>query len=203
MISAQEALKKLKAGNLSFVEDISQDRQVDSVKARRLEVVDGQKPFAIILACSDSRVPVEMVFDQGIGDLFPIRVAGNIATPSQIGSIEFAATQFGSPLVVVMGHSQCGAIKATVQQLQQPGDPGSPNLASIVDCIRPGIEHLSLDQDFGKLVAAGVRANVSATLKNIIDGSDIIAKMVAGGELSLVGAEYSLETGVVDFFDEV
>jgi carbonic anhydrase len=162
-----------------------------------------QEPFAIILGCSDSRVPAEIVFDQGLGDLFVIRVAGNIVAPSQIGSVEFAAAQFGTRLVVVMGHTRCGAILATLDQLQQPEDSQSPNLRSIVDRVRPSVEPLlrtDLRHDRDALVRRAVRANVDHSVNQLRHGSLILERMIDNGELRIVGAEYSLETGEVVFF---
>lgn len=203
MISAHDALALLKDGNLRFV---SEDRNRDAItsRVRRLELAKSQAPFAAILGCSDSRVPVEIVFDQGLGDLFVIRVAGNIVAPSLIGSVEFAAEQFGTRLVVVLGHTQCGAIAATLQQLQRPIENQSHNLHSIVDLIRPSIEGLlttELKHDLSALARAAVRANIRASVRNLRHGSDIIEQLIQKAGLMVVGAEYSLETGVVEFFD--
>jgi carbonic anhydrase len=203
MISAREALKRLQDGNRRFVSDeVHRDRLRG--EARRKELVTGQAPFAIILGCSDSRVPAEIVFDQGLGDLFVIRVAGNIVEPSQIGSVEFAATQFGTRLVVVLGHSQCGAVLATLEQLRRPTENHSRNLLSIVDRIRPAVESLIVDGTMpndGDLVAAAVRANVRFSVRHLRHGSTILEHLIAGDGLIVVGAEYSLETGEVIFFD--
>jgi carbonic anhydrase len=203
MISARDALALLKDGNLRFVSD---DRNRDAItsRVRRLQLTASQEPFAAILGCSDSRVPVEIVFDQGLGDLFVIRVAGNIVAPSLIGSVEFAAEQFGTRLVVVLGHTQCGAIDATLQQLQRPIENQSHNLHSIVDLIRPSIEGLlttDLRHDLPALARAAVRANIRSSVKHLRHGSDIIEQLIQKAGLMVVGAEYSLETGVVEFFD--
>ena len=173
-------------------------------RARRMELASGQEPFAAILGCSDSRVPVEIVFDQGLGDLFVIRVAGNIVAPSQVGSVEFAAEQFGTRLVVVLGHSKCGAVGATVEQLQRPKENQSHNLHSIVDLIRPSVEDLlatDLRNDLDELIHQAVRANIRASVNHLRHGSEIIEQLIRNDGLLVVGAEYSLETGVVDFFD--
>ena len=173
---------------------------------RRAELVGGQAPFAIILGCSDSRVPAELVFAQGLGDLFVIRVAGNIVAPSQVGSIEFAAERFGSRLVVVLGHSQCGAIEATLEELKRPSESRSPNLRSIVDRIRPAVEPLlETGQPHGPeaLLHQAVRANIRASADHLRHGSRILEQLVAEHGLAVVGAEYSLRTGLVDFFDGV
>jgi carbonic anhydrase len=167
---------------------------------------DGQEPFAIILGCSDSRVPAEMIFDQGLGDLFVIRVAGNIVAPSQIGSVEFAATKFGTRLVVVLGHSQCGAIHATVEQLREAREDRSRNLRTIVEFVRPSVESL-IEQGFGDdpdvLVERAVRANIRASAERMRHGSAILEELERDDGLLIVGAEYSLETGLVDFLDGV
>ena len=203
MISAQEALALLRVGNRRFVSEAPSRDAVES-RARRLELAAGQEPFAAILGCSDSRVPVEIVFDQGLGDLFVIRVAGNIVAPSQIGSVEFAAEQFGTRLVVVLGHSRCGAIETTLEQLRRPPENQSHNLHSIVDLVRPSVEGLlgtSLAHDHDTLVHHAVRANIRTSVHHLRHGSDIIENLIRNAGLMVVGAEYSLETGVVDFFD--
>ncbi|GAC1503860.1 MAG: carbonic anhydrase [Steroidobacteraceae bacterium] len=205
MIPARQALALLQEGNRRFVSDIS-NRDAITDRARRLEVAASQEPFAAILGCSDSRVPVEIVFDQGLGDLFVIRVAGNIVAPSLIGSVEFAAENFGTRLVVVLGHTQCGAIETTLQQLQRPVENQSRNLHSIVDRIRPSIEGLlgtEIRHDPAALRRAAVRANIQASVKHLRHGSEIIEQLIQRAGLVVVGAEYSLETGVVDFFDAV
>jgi carbonic anhydrase len=205
MISAQEALKLLREGNQRFVSEVPNRDTVES-RARRLELAKGQEPFAAILGCSDSRVPVEIIFDQGLGDLFVIRVAGNIVAPSLIGSVEFAAEQFGTRLVVVLGHTRCGAIETTLQQLQRPVENQSHNLHSIVDFIRPGIVGLlstELRHNREALVREASRANVRASVNHLRHGSDIIENLTQNAGLIVVGAEYSLETGIVDFFENV
>lgn len=172
--------------------------------ARRNEVAAEQKPFAIILGCSDSRVPAEIIFDQGLGDLFVVRVAGNIAAPSQIGSIEIAGERYGTRLVVVLGHSRCGAVLATLEELMQQATYGSQNLRSIVDRVRPSVEPLlepELRQDPDTLVPLAVRANIRAAANDVRHGSEILKQLIQQDGLLIVGAEYSLETGVVDFFD--
>jgi carbonic anhydrase len=204
MIPARQALALLREGNHRFAANAS-SRDTFESRTRRIELAAGQAPFAAILGCSDSRVPVEIVFDQGLGDLFVIRVAGNIVAPSLIGSVEFAAEQFGSRLVVVLGHSRCGAIEATLQQLQRPVENQSRNLHSIVDLVRPAVEGLlatDLKHDHQALLHAAVRANIRASVRNLRHGSEIIENLIQNAGLRVVGAEYSLETGVVDFFDD-
>lgn len=204
MNSAKEALDRLREGNRRFVADKS--NAGTSVQERRREVVDGQEPFAIILGCSDSRVPAEMVFDQGLGDLFVIRVAGNIVAPSQIGSVEFAAERYRTKLVVVLGHSQCGAILATLEELKRPNENQSRNLKSIVDRIRPSVETLldtGLKHDHDELVHQSVRANIRASANHLRHGSELLENLIQNEGLLVVGAEYSLATGKVEFFDGV
>jgi carbonic anhydrase len=200
MISAAEALERLQEGNARFVANVARQEGFAS-PTRRLELAAGQAPFAIILGCSDSRVPAELVFDQGLGDLFVIRVAGNIVASSQVGSVEFAASRFGSPLVVVLGHSQCGAILATLEELRQPNDLQSRNLRSIVDRIRPSVETLlatGLRDDPAELVRQAVRANIRASVNHLRHGSAVLEQLVQTQGLMVVGAEYSLETGIVE-----
>ncbi len=161
-------------------------------------------PFAIILGCSDSRVPAELVFDQSLGDLFVIRVAGNIVAPSQVGSIEFAAERFGTPLVVVLGHSQCGAVCATLEELERPANSRSPNLSSIVDRIRPAVEPLldtGHDRDRDELIARAVHANIRKATDQLRHGSAILERLIRERRLLVAGAHYSLETGLVEFLD--
>jgi len=205
MINAQEALERLREGNLRFSSNV---RSLDALMShtRRADLVAGQEPFAIVLGCSDSRVPAELVFDQGLGDLFVIRVAGNIVAPSQIGSVEFAATRYDTRLVVVLGHSQCGAILATLDELRRPAGNQSPSLRSIVDRVRPSVETLfatELRHDTDALVRQAVRANVRASVNQLRHGSEILEGLVHHGGMLVVGAEYSLETGIVDFFEGV
>jgi len=204
MISATEALERLQKGNERFV---SGGREIKDLtnRERRGEVVDQHEPFAIILGCSDARVPSEIVFDQGLGDLFVIRVAGNIVAPSQIGSIEFAAEQFGTRLVIVMGHSNCGAIITTLHELEQPNENRSPNLASIVGRIRPAIEPLTKNAenlDHSSLLLEATRANIHASVNQLRDGSSILKNMIQKEGLQILGAEYSIETGKVKFLQE-
>jgi len=204
-IPAREALERLREGNRRFVSD-DQDPSMLTSQARRHEFTDSQEPFAIVFGCSDSRVPVEIVFDQGIGDLFVIRVAGNVVAPSLVGSVEFAAHQFGTRLVVVLGHSRCGAVAATLEELERPERHRSPNLRSIVDRIRPAVEDLrrtELRDDPEALQAHAVRANIRAAASQLRHGSALLENLIERDGLWVVGAEYSLATGRVDFFDGV
>lgn len=203
MISAKEAILRLKQGNQRFVSGV---RSIDTIvkQVQRADFVASQEPFAIILGCSDSRVPAEIIFDQGLGDLFVIRVAGNIVAPSQVGSVEFAAERFGTPLVVVLGHSMCGAVMATIDELERPSGKKSSNVLSIVNRIRPTIEPLfetELRNDPDKLLASSINANIRAATSQLMHGSQMLERLVQQGNLIIVGAEYSLETGVVTFFE--
>ena len=202
-ISASDALDRLRNGNERFASNMLIDDAL-LVHDKRKQLLSGQEPFAIILGCSDSRAPAEIVFDQGLGDLFVIRVAGNIVAPSQIGSVEFAVSQFGTRLVVVMGHSKCGAVCATINELIQGCESPSKNISAIVERVKPAIEGLmrtELINDKEALENAAVRANVRASANQLRHGSEIIENLIASDGLMVVGAEYSLETGVVDFFD--
>lgn len=203
--TALTALTRLREGNTRYASNV---RSLDSMisHTRRGALAEGQHPVAIILGCSDSRVPAEVVFDQGLGDLFVIRVAGNIVAPSQIGSVEFAAARFGTRLVVVMGHSGCGAISATIEDIRSPSKR-SKNIQSIVDRVRPSVQSL-LDPDMpvldhATLVHKAVRANVRASCNQLRHGSELLEQLAAEEGLLVVGAEYSLETGHVEFFDGI
>lgn len=201
MIPADEALERLIAGNLRFTSNV-RDVQVMASQAQRGAPVLDQQPFAIILGCSDSRVPAEIIFDQGLGDLFVIRVAGNIVAPSLLGSVEFSAVKHKARLVIVLGHTQCGAIEATVSELKQPSKERSPNLQSIVKRIEPSVYTLMEAglEDESRLIKLATRANIRASVAHLKHGSGILEELVANEELKIIGAEYSLETGVVDFF---
>jgi carbonic anhydrase len=201
MIPARAALAALQEGNRRFAAD--RPRGGGDTTERRRALALEHAPFAIILGCSDARVPAEIVFDQGLGDLFVIRVAGNIVAPSQVGSVEFAAEAFGTRLVVVLGHSSCGAIHATLQQLARPWQEQSRNLSSIVDRIRPAVVGL-LDapaSDPDALQRQAVRANIRMSAAHLRHGSEVLEELIRKQGLLVVGAEYSLETGIVDFFD--
>lgn len=205
MLNAADSLALLKGGNERFATNV---RSLDALlsHARRPDLADGQNPFAIILGCSDSRVPAEVVFDQGLGDLFVIRVAGNIVAPSQVGSVEFAAARFGTRLVVVLGHSRCGAIQATVDSVRAPEvDAASRNIASIVDRVRPSVLSVAtpeLREDPEEWMRRATRANVRASVDHLRHGSALLEQLILNDGLLVVGAEYSLESGRVDFFEE-
>lgn len=197
------ALTRLQEGNKRFIANV---RGIDALVSqhRRAELAARQQPFAIVLGCSDSRAPAEIVFDQGLGDLFVIRVAGNIVAPSQVASIEFAAERFGTRLVVVLGHSRCGAVQATLEELERPTERRSPNLRSIVGRIRPAVETLletELRQQPEALLQHAIRANIRAAANQLRHGSPILEQLIQREGLIVVGAEYALETGAVEFFD--
>lgn len=204
MLSALEALQRLREGNRRFVSGL---RSLESLVSpvRRDELLEEQQPFAVILGCSDSRVPAETIFDQGLGDLFVIRVAGNIVAPSQAGSIEFAVERFGTRLVVVLGHTRCGAIHATLEDILRPNACRSNNLLSIVNRIRPQVEALFEQEqvltDLQELERMAVRANVRAATQYLRLEDEVLRPFIERDGLLIVGAEYSLETGIVDFFD--
>jgi carbonic anhydrase len=205
MISAGQALERLREGNRRFVAE-TRNGDAQAGASRRREVAVAQNPFAIILGCSDSRVPAEIIFDQGLGDLFVIRVAGNIVAPSQVGSVEFAAARYATRLVVVLGHSQCGAILATLEELGRASAEQSKNLRSIVDRVRPSVEPLfatELRNQPDALVHQAVRANIRVSSNQLRHGSEVLEQLIQNEGLRVVGAEYSLETGLVDFFDGI
>ena len=201
-LDPESALQRLKVGNQRFIEGTGTQRGGFDAQT----MAAAQRPFAIVLGCSDSRVPAEIVFDQGLGDLFVIRVAGNVVAPSQIGSVEFAAEKFDCPLVVVLGHSLCGGIGATIDFLKNPSMPLSRGLMSIVDRIRPSVEPL-METELAKnpeaLQHAAIRANVRASANQVRHGSSMIERLTMEKGLVVVGAEYNLATGEVDFFDGV
>jgi len=202
-MTAKEALRRLQDGNRRFASGTRSAEGVSSL-TRRAELLGGQEPFAIVLGCSDSRVPAEIVFDQGLGDLFVIRVAGNIVAPSQVGSVEFAADRFGTRLVVVLGHSRCGAVLATLEELRRPDETQSKNLRSIVGRIRPAVEGLlatGVASDEETLLREAVRANVRAAANQLRHGSELIERLAERDGLLVVGALYSLESGAVEIFD--
>jgi len=200
MLNPREALERLQQGNRRFASNVQYSTSAS--ESRRRELVAGQEPFAVILGCSDSRVPAETVFDQGLGDLFVIRVAGNIVARSQIASVEFAVENFGTRLVVVLGHSNCGAVMATINLMRTRDEPGSESLVSIIDRIRPAVAPLlqgDVAGDPERLIRAPVRANVRAAMKHLASGSEVISNLIAEDGLMIVGAEYLLETGVVEW----
>ena len=204
-MNAQQALKLLKEGNFRFAEGASLKITENTVE-QRSKLLDKQTPFAIVLACSDSRAPVELIFDRTLGDLFIVRVAGNIVTSALLGSIEFAAQQFGTRLVVVLGHSSCGAVKATIGEIQQPSENGSPHIGAIVKKIRPAVEPLlqsCADDDKALLVEKAIKANINASTNQLSQDSAILTDLIENDGLKIIAAKYSFETGRVEFFDEI
>ena len=205
IVPAQEALQRLRVGNARFVaNELEYDDIAEAQK--RSKLADGQDPFAIILGCADSRVPVELIFDQGLGNLFVIRVAGNVVAPSGVGSVEFAAVEFGVQLVVVLGHSNCGAIQATIDAVNQPDSEHSHNIEAIVSRIRPAVEPLISPESLGDrdaLVRQAVWANVHRSVEQLRHGSELIENLEQQGKLKIVGAKYSLSSGDVEFIDNV
>lgn len=205
MISADEALARLLAGNQRFTDNV---RDVGALVSHTTHVgqpVRDQEPIAIILGCSDARVPAEIIFDQGMGDLFVIRVAGNVVAPSLLGSVEFSVIKHQCRLVVVLGHTHCGAIAATVHELKQPSSDRSPNLQSIVNRIQPSVQTLlesGVAEDESELLRLAVRANIRASVSHLQHGSQILEKFISTEGLRIVGAEYALETGKVEFFTD-
>ena len=203
MVSAQEALELLKKGNSRYVSGM-RFRSVLSMGRRRRRTRFDQSPFAVILGCSDSRVPPEIIFDKGLGDLFVVRVAGNVAGISQIGTIEIAVQRLGTRLVVVLGHTECGAIRAAIEEIEQPAEHLSPGWSSIVGAIRPLVETLPDSDrrpDNPESVESVVRANIRAVTTQLQQTSHVLGQFIRDEGLRVIGAEYSLETGIVDFFE--
>jgi carbonic anhydrase len=203
-VSPTEALERLRQGNARFASG-AEALGWSASKARRAELVAGQEPFAVVVGCSDSRVPPEIVFDQGLGDLFVIRVAGNIVTASEVGSVEYAVEVLGTRLIVVLGHTRCGAVRATLEEIERPTDEQSPNLTSIVNSIRPSVEPFlasGLEYDLDDVLRQAMRANVWVSVNHLRSGSEMIEEHIARDGVLVVGAEYSLETGLVEFLSD-
>ena len=199
-LSPEDALRRLTDGNRRFRDE----HAASSARSwSRQLATEPQRPFAIVLGCSDSRTPIEILFDQGFGDLFVVRIAGNIVAPSVVGSIEFAASQFGTRLVVVMGHTGCGAVGATVKAMETGLGPESRNIRAITDRIAPHIEGLVRPGNTEGIIREAVRANVRASANHLRHGSALLEQLVVAGRVAVVGAEYELETGEVHFFDGV
>ena len=203
MTTAEATLAQLRAGNQRFIARVS-DNESPAEAGSPYQLMQKHAPSAIIVGCADARVPVEIIFDQNIGSLFVVRVAGNVVTPTQLGSVEFAAEQFGVSLVVVLGHSRCGAVDATLQTLRQGSEPASPNLREIVDCIRPGLEPLldaSQQVTDETLLEQAVRANIKSSVARMRHDSAVLQALESQGKLTIVGAEYCLDSGQVEFLD--
>lgn len=203
-MKAKEAYELLVEGNHRFVRGL-RSVETQSTPAKLKELAEkGQKPFAIVLACSDSRVPAEIVFDRGLGDLFVIRIAGNVVSPSIVASIEFAALQFGSPICVVMGHTGCGAIKATIARETEHQTAPTENLERLVGRVRPAYEKVigdapQLAKDPYALEAAVTNRNVLHSVSRIFELSSLLTDRVKEGKLSIRSALYDLHTGAVTF----
>jgi carbonic anhydrase len=199
-LNALEALDRLRAGNARFASHVI---SIDSLTRHldRASLMKAQQPFAILLGCSDSRAPAELVFDQGLGDLFVIRVAGNVVSPSQVGSVEFGAERFGVRLVVVMGHTLCGAIDATIEAAERGNPPASDGLMSIVERVRPAVEaaRLAGATDRAAVARAATRINVKMAVEHLRHGSPLLERLSSHDGLMVIGAEYDLETGKVEF----
>jgi len=193
--TADEVLKALMDGNARFVE--SMKKGPGRSAERREELVAGQNPFVSILACADSRVAPEILFDQGIGDLFVVRVAGNIVNPTNYGiqgSLQFGALALGTPLVMVLGHSACGAVASSLQALQKGTEfPGSIN--DIVQSIKPAAEEAKGEK--GDLLHNAIIANVQMGVEKLKNSDPVISDLVKKGKVKVVGANYDLETGEV------
>ncbi|MEL7185439.1 MAG: carbonic anhydrase [Pseudomonadota bacterium] len=192
MITADKALERLKEGNRRFV--AGESAHANSMRGFHPDLAKGQTPFATVLACSDSRVPTELIFDVGFGDLFVIRVAGNVVAPSQIGSVEYAASVLGARLVVVLGHSNCGAVVATLQELRKEASVRSPNLRSIVDRVQPAVRP-------DDTLETAITANVRLSVERLTHGSQMLEELLDSDDLTIVGAEYSIETGEVTYLE--
>lgn len=199
-MNADEALHRLREGNARWVSGL---RSIASIAtpSQRISLANGQNPFAVVLSCSDSRAPSEMIFDQGLGDLFVVRVAGNVVAPSLVGSIEYAVHTFGTELVVVMGHTACGAVIATLDALDHGTEGKSENVLDIVSRIRPAVEPIVSCEDKKRRVALATRANVRASVDQLRTSSNILSERMSGGHLKIVGAEYDLASGMVDFLE--
>lgn len=199
-MNPERALEELRQGNKRFIQGAVDHSAMNTTELRK-NLLNGQTPFATILGCSDSRAPAEIIFDQTLGDLFVVRVAGNVVNPSQLGSIEFAAQQFGTSLVVVMGHSDCGAVKAAIDQFDDNQTPTSPHVLRIVDCIKPAIAPLVQNPPCDNLIEHAVDANIRASVDHIVNRSELLQRLLDEQKIKIVGAKYHLESGEVVFFD--
>ncbi|MEH2298354.1 carbonic anhydrase [Nostoc sp.] len=186
-ITPDKALQELLDGNERFAK--RKRRNPDQSYSRLVEVAKGQKPFASILGCADSRVPSEIVFDQGLGDLFVCRIAGNIATTQQIGSLEFGSLVLGSKVIMVVGHERCGAVQAAMK-----GDPVPGQIGSLLEAIKPSVES-SKDQSGDKLENA-CKANILAQIKKL-KSSSVLSELIKAEKLKIVGGYYDLDTGEI------
>jgi carbonic anhydrase len=190
-VTAAEALQHLLEGNRRY--STNRATHLNQTLARRIEVAQAQSPFAIILGCVDSRVPPEIIFDRGLGDLLVIRTAGQVIDRTVLGSIEFGVAEMGVPLIMVLGHERCGAIKTTIEVLEKGLDaPGQ--IEMVVESIRPAVEKTKGQP--GNLLENAVRANIELTVSRL-KASPILAEAIAKNQLKIVGARYDLDTGAV------
>jgi carbonic anhydrase len=192
-IPAEEALDRLAEGNARYLAHDANNPP--DYKKEREELVDGQHPYALILSCSDSRVPPEIVFDQTLGKVFVSRVAGNIAQPTELGSIEYAVVHRYSRLLFVMAHDSCGAVKTTMDVVRTGEYPSSPNLMALITAIKPALDLNRLDTKNKEDVAINVANNLRAQMKNVVDKSELLGGKVLSGELEIYGAIYGLLSG--------
>ncbi len=192
-ISADEALERLKAGNLRYV---SGSLEANDFSTEREALAKGQNPYAIILGCADSRVAPELAFDEERGDLFVVRVAGNFVNDDNLASIEYAVKFLGTPLIVVLGHESCGAVDAAVKVVTQDAElPG--HLPGLIESIEPAVE--AVEGKEGDLLANAIGENVSLNVKELQESTPILAEAVKAGDLQVVGAVYNLDSGKVEF----
>ena len=192
----QEAMQKLMDGNKRFVSGTLAQKDLGAKK--REELAKGQKPFATVLTCSDSRVPPELLFDQGLGDIFVVRVAGNVVDPIALGSIEYAAEHLGSPLVLILGHSKCGAVKATLESKGKP----EGNIGAIVKKIMPAVDAAKKKggtQD--EILETAIKENVKNVYADVMKNSKIIPHLVEEGKLMIVAGEYDITTGKIEMIE--
>jgi carbonic anhydrase len=201
MMNAASALERLRAGNRRFVRHLQKDPTTPTARAT---LAAGQAPSAIVLTCADSRVPPELVFDHGLGELFVVRVAGNVCAPSTLASIEYAASALGAELVVVMGHTQCGAVKATIESVRKGKHPGSVSLDDMVQRIAPAVRPVAnRGLASNELLKVATRANALLAADRLRRESPVLRERIETGKLTVVSAEYALETGEVSFFDMI
>jgi carbonic anhydrase len=190
--TGEEALQRLKQGNARFAAD-KLDQKKDISAKRRGDTAKGQQPFAIILGCADSRVPPELVFDQGLGDLFVVRVAGNVINPANLGSIEYAVEHFKVPLIVVLGHESCGAVEAAIAGGELPG-----NIAKLIKEVQPGKD---LPKDKTAALAVGVKNNALEQAARLTQQSTILKDFAASKRVQIAAGVYSLKSGAVEWLE--
>ncbi len=195
--NGHEVLLEMIEGNKRFTSGLRSVQSIGTAEKLNQLALEGQKPSCIILSCSDSRVPAEMIFDQGLGDLFVIRVAGNVVAPSLLASMEFAALNFSSSLILVLGHTRCGAIHAACTHHQNPGQAGSKNLEDLIKRITPAVKNAKPSELTESLIREATRLNVRNSISEIINNSSIISEKILKGEIVIAGALFELESGRV------